>query len=161
MATRHPERNFIGAERLLGRVRKTARKAHRAELHEQDNLRVTRLDSAYLAGWLLPDDSIDRFHLLCPDPWPKKKHHKNRFVRNLDFHRGLGRKLRQGGLLLFKTDHEEYYEEGLEELDRLPFLARCDWPEEEFYAETDFERQWVGEGKTVRKACWMRIPAEI
>src|SRR5882762_11394232 len=50
-ARRHPERNFIGVERLLGRLRKLDRKARRAGL---DNLRGVRIESSYFLEYLLP-----------------------------------------------------------------------------------------------------------
>src|SRR5438270_11554014 len=50
-ATLHPERNFIGVERLLGRIRKMDRKGRRAGLK---NLRGVRLESAYFLEYLLP-----------------------------------------------------------------------------------------------------------
>jgi tRNA (guanine-N7-)-methyltransferase len=64
-----PERDFLGVERMLGRVDKTMRKIERMQL---PNARIMRLESAYTVGWLLPKASVSRLHLLCPDPWPKK-----------------------------------------------------------------------------------------
>ena len=53
-ARRHPERNFIGVERLLGRISKLDRKGRRAGLA---NLRGVRIESAYFLQWLLPPRS--------------------------------------------------------------------------------------------------------
>ncbi|MBN4663996.1 tRNA (guanosine(46)-N7)-methyltransferase TrmB, partial [Escherichia coli] len=66
MARQHPERDFLGLERMLGRVEKTLRKIAQAGL---PNAKVLRLESGYSTGWLLPTASISRLHLLCPDPW--------------------------------------------------------------------------------------------
>ena len=54
MAAQHPERDFLGVERMLGRVDKTMRKIERMQL---PNARVMRLESAYTVGWLLPTES--------------------------------------------------------------------------------------------------------
>lgn len=69
MAAHHPERDFLGVERMLGRVDKTARKIERLQL---PNARIMRLESAYTVSALLPSARVSRLHLLCPDPWPKK-----------------------------------------------------------------------------------------
>src|SRR5580698_10105408 len=74
-AALHPERNFIGVERLLGRLRKLDRKARRAGL---TNLRALRIESAYLVEYLLPRGAATALHIYFPDPWPKRKHRKNR-----------------------------------------------------------------------------------
>ena len=62
---RYPERNFLGIERLLGRVRKTRRKACQFSLK---NVRVLRVEIDYAVKYLLPSGSISRFHLSFPDP---------------------------------------------------------------------------------------------
>lgn len=63
----HPERNFIGVERLLGRMRKLDRKGHRAGLQ---NLRGVRIECAYFLEFLLPSHSASVLHVYFPDPWP-------------------------------------------------------------------------------------------
>ncbi|MEZ5302639.1 MAG: hypothetical protein R3F11_18685 [Verrucomicrobiales bacterium] len=65
MAAHFPERNFLGVERLLGRVRKVCRLAGERGL---ENLRVLRLESGYAIGWLPPAACADwSSTLLCPD----------------------------------------------------------------------------------------------
>ncbi|MDA8975224.1 tRNA (guanosine(46)-N7)-methyltransferase TrmB [Akkermansiaceae bacterium] len=147
MAAQYPERNFLGVERLLGRVRKVARKSDRQGL---ENLRVLRLESLYTLEWLLPPDSVDRLHLLCPDPWPKAKHHRRRMFQK-PFLESLIRVLKPGGEFLFKTDHAEYFEWSKEQLDDFPALEKLDWPDDAlFYPKTDFQLQWESEGKTLQ-----------
>ncbi len=147
MAAHYPERNFLGVERLLGRARKICRKAARRELK---NVRVLRLESAYTVEWLLPRDSVSRIHLLFPDPWPKKKHRRRRLVSR-EFIEGMAAVLCPGGEFCFKTDHAEYDEMVREELARAAGYEVVSWPgEDEFYAETDFEKQWKGEGREIR-----------
>src|ERR1700689_5486180 len=65
----HPERNFLGVERLLGRLRKLDRKGCRAGL---TNLRGLRIESAYFLEYLLPRESPATLHIYFPDPWPKR-----------------------------------------------------------------------------------------
>src|SRR6059058_3143531 len=75
----HPERNFLGVERLLGRLRKLNRKGLRAGL---TNLRGLRIESAYLVEYLLAPGSVSALHIYFPDPWPKRKHRKNRLIND-------------------------------------------------------------------------------
>ena len=148
MAREFPTHRFLGVERLLGRVRKVCRQAHRQGL---DNLRVLRLESRYTTEWLLPPHSVQRLHLLFPDPWPKARHHKRRLVQ-ADFLAAVARVLVPGGEFLFKTDHPGYFEWAAEEIAAFPGLTEREWPEGAFfYPETDFERQWKAEGKTPQR----------
>lgn len=144
MAAKHPERDFLGVERLLGRVRKVCRKLTRRRL---DNARVLRLESRYTVEWLLPPGSISRLHLLCPDPWPKVRHHRRRLMQPafLDAVRGT---LEPGGEFLFMTDHEEYFEWAMERALGHAGFERLPWEEDTFfYPKTDFQVQWEAEGK--------------
>ncbi len=154
MAAHYPDRQFLGVERLLGRVQKIVRKSTRRQL---TNLRVLRMESSYALGWLLPNGSAQRIHLLFPDPWPKKRHAANRFVseENIPL---IHQALRPGGEFLFKTDHEPYYVEATERLDASPLLERLPWiPDAEFYPQTDFETHWLKEGKSIFSARYRRV----
>src|SRR5208283_5964383 len=94
-ARRHPERNFIGVERLLGRIRKLDRKGQRAGL---TNLRGVQIESAYFLQYLLPPRAASALHVYFPDPWPKKKHHKHRLI-NEGFPRLAQGALAPGGVV--------------------------------------------------------------
>ena len=154
MAQNFPERDFLGVERLAGRVAKVARKISAVGL---TNVRVFRLESAYTVGWLLPTASVARLHLLCPDPWPKKKHHARRLMVIDEFKQGLVRILEPQGEFLFKTDDAPYFETGVAEFDAMGQFERQDWPSDAFYyPQTDFERQWLRQGKTMNRARWRK-----
>ena len=144
MAKEFPERDFLGVERLLGRVRKVCKKIRRREL---GNARVLRLDSRYVVEWLLPAESISRLHLLCPDPWPKLKHHRRRLVQ-ADFLQAVWQALVPGGEFLFMTDHEEYFRWASAKLATYGKFQNLTWEEDSFfYPKTDFQIQWEAEGK--------------
>jgi tRNA (guanine-N7-)-methyltransferase len=157
MARHHPERDFIGVERLLGRARKVCRKLARQSL---DNARVLRLESRYVVEWLLPAESVSRLHLLCPDPWPKVRHHRRRLLQP-EFLSAVRRVLEPGGEFLFMTDHEDYFRWGEEMMSACEGLQRLPWEEEMFfYPKTDFQVQWEAEGKRMwRLRC--RKPHEV
>lgn len=157
MARHHPERDLLGVERLLGRVRKVCRKLTRQGL---DNVRVLRLDSKYLVEWLLPPASISRIHLLCPDPWPKARHHRRRLVQ-IPFLEAVHHALSPGGEFLFLTDHPEYAEWAREMVAEFGRFELREWDDDSFfYPKTDFQRQWEAEGKQMmRLRCAKRVEA--
>jgi len=156
MAQHYPERNFLGIERLLGRVRGVCKRIQELGL---TNVMVLRLESQYALEYLLAPATVSRLHLLCPDPWPKARHHKRRLVQQ-EFLHILKNVLVPKGEFLFKTDHPEYYEWVLEQVDEYgqkkptsPF-NRLPWPKEGkqeglFYPKTDFQRLWEREGKKI------------
>jgi len=158
MAAQHPERDFLGVERMLGRVDKTARKIERLHL---PNARIMRLESAYTVSALLPSARVSRLHLLCPDPWPKKKHAARRLVNQSDFLDGLTRILAVGGEFLLKTDDQPYFEDALVSLDsRKHQFTRLEWPDDAFfYPTTDFEQSWLDVGRSIHRARWQLISA--
>jgi len=154
MAAHYPERNFLGIERLGGRIRRICRLAAAQQL---SNVRVLHLESAYTLSWLLPAGCASRIHLLFPDPWPKKRHAFHRFVAP-DNLQGIHRALAPGADFLFKTDHEDYYTEATGVVGLSPLFTRLPWiPDDEYYPITDFEQQWLDAGKRIQAARWQRI----
>jgi tRNA (guanine-N7-)-methyltransferase len=146
MAAQYPERDFLGVERLLGRVRKVCKKITRQHL---DNARVLRLESQYVVEWLLPEACVSRLHLLCPDPWPKLRHHRRRLVQ-VEFLDAVKRALLPGGEFLFMTDHEEYFQWACEKVETYGGFERLEWDEDSFfYPKTDFQQHWESEGKSM------------
>jgi tRNA (guanine-N7-)-methyltransferase len=148
LAAAYPERDFIGVERLLGRCKKVAKKIRRAGAA---NARILRLDSKYVVEWLLPEASVSRIHLLCPDPWPKFKHRRRRLVQ-IPFLEAVKAALRPGGEFLFMTDHEGYFEEACGKIHESGLFVIAPWEEDSFfYPKTDFQIQWEGEGKSMNR----------
>ncbi|MGB0776038.1 MAG: tRNA (guanosine(46)-N7)-methyltransferase TrmB [Akkermansiaceae bacterium] len=148
MAKKYPERNFLGVERLLGRVRGVCKQITDLGL---TNAKVLRLESNYTVEYLLENHSISRLHLLCPDPWPKARHHKRRLVQQ-PFLTNLHQLLSKDGEFLFKTDHPEYFEWVCEEMETFQKFRQLDWAEDAFfYPKTDFQRLWESEGKKIHR----------
>ncbi|MBB5352731.1 tRNA (guanine-N7-)-methyltransferase [Haloferula luteola] len=148
MAREFPERNFLGVERLLGRVRKVCKRASNAGL---ENVRLLRLESRYTIEWLLPEASVSRLHLLCPDPWPKVRHHRRRLFQP-PFLDAVRKVLVPGGEFLFMTDHPEYFEWAEEIMTHYTGLQKLPWQDGDFfYPKTDFQVQWESEGKSMHR----------
>ena len=107
MARENPAHNFLGIERLLGRVHSVCRKIVRLDLK---NVRVLRMESSYAVTNLLPVGSVTAFHLLFPDPWPKRRHHRRRAFTH-EFLFSIHRALSAGGLFHVATDHTDYFQQ--------------------------------------------------
>ena len=99
-ATAEPHAGFIGVEPYLNGMASAVAAIHDAGLA---NIRLFDGDAAHLLDWL-PPASLTAVDLLYPDPWPKKRHWKRRFVspENLD---RLARALKPGGSLPLRQRH--------------------------------------------------------
>jgi tRNA (guanine-N7-)-methyltransferase len=149
----HPELNHIGIERLLGRLRKIDRKAHRAAL---ENVRLLRLEAAYFVQYLLPRESVSAFHIYFPDPWPKRRHWKNRLV-NEEFTDLLRGPLLTGGAVHLRTDDEPYFTQMLDVFARNANFTKIPTPPELLAVETDFERGFRQRGVSTRHASYQKV----
>lgn len=105
-ARAQPQVNFLGIERANKYYRHAVDRIGRWAI---TNVRIIRTDAAAFLADALPDNSVDCFHIYFPDPWPKKRHHKRRFLcpANLEH---LIRCLKTGGALRIATDHADYFE---------------------------------------------------
>ena len=118
VAIRRPEYNYIGIDVFLQGFVKLLK---RIGDDDMDNVRITRFDAVEVLEHMIPDGSIEGFHIFFPDPWPKKRHHKRRLMQ-LPFIHLLATKLRQGGYIYMVTDWEEYAEEVVETAKGEPLL---------------------------------------
>jgi tRNA (guanine-N7-)-methyltransferase len=126
-ASAQPETGIIGVEPFINGMAKALAAI------ESDNLKNIRLhfdDAAALIEWL-PDASVTRVDLIHPDPWPKRRHWKRRFVQD-DMVARLARILRPNGEFRFVTDVADYAAWALQRLLRsaeFEWTARCadDW----------------------------------
>ncbi len=100
------------------------------------NIRLHFDDAVNLIAWL-PDFSLTRIDLIHPDPWPKRRHWKRRFVQD-DMVAQLARILRRGGEFRFVTDIADYAAWTLQRLLRSP--------EFEWMAQSadDWRKAWPG-----------------
>ena len=107
LAQQSPDRNFLGIERLFGRVRSACHKILHADL---TNARIVRVEIAYAVSHLCPARSVEVFHLMFPDPWPKRRHSRHR-VFTEEFLAAIHRALTVGGRLRIATDQTDYFRE--------------------------------------------------
>jgi tRNA (guanine-N7-)-methyltransferase len=149
-AARHPERNFIGVERLLGRMRKLDRKGRRAGLA---NLGGVRIESAYFLEYLLPPRSASALHVYFPDPWPKRKHHRHRLI-NERFPTLAAQALEAGGTVYLRTDDQPYFEQMTAVFAASPAFRPVETPAELAGLPTDFERDFTARGIPTLRAAY-------
>jgi tRNA (guanine-N7-)-methyltransferase len=102
-ARAEPDIGFIGVEPFVNGM---AKLMVRIEDLPRTNLRVHDDDAIQVLDWL-PDASLDRIDLFYPDPWPKKKHWKRRFVSAVNLDR-FARVLKPGALFRFASDIDTY-----------------------------------------------------
>lgn len=102
-AMMRPKHGFIGCEPFLNGVVGALGHIERGDLR---NVRLHMGDALDVLE-RLPDASLDRVYLLHPDPWPKLRHAKRRFMNKgpIDL---IARKLKSGGKFRFGTDHPVY-----------------------------------------------------
>lgn len=137
-AALHPEHNFIGVERLLGRLRKIEKKGLRAGL---TNLRLVRIEASYFLEFLLPQKSVAALHVYFPDPWPKRKHRKNRLV-NERFTDLAGKILTTNGIIFLRTDDADYFAQMTRVFDANSAFEKIETPTTVSSVVTDFERNF-------------------
>ena len=136
-AAAHPEVGFIGCEPFVNGMAKILAPI---EADAIDNIRLYAGDAIDLLAWL-PDASIARIDLLYPDPWPKRRHWKRRFVQDRTVAM-MARVLRPGGVFRFATDIPDYAAWTLERLTCAPDFA---WTAE---CADDWRKPWAGFGGT-------------
>ena len=144
MAEKFPERNFLGIERMLGRVRSACGRAARQAL---SNVRVLRVETSYAVEYLLPPGSVVVAHLLFPDPWPKKRHQRRRIVTK-DFLAAMHRLLASDGCFRLATDQADYFDAIRELVVGSTFIDEAAGPEEAFPLTT-FERRFRANGAPI------------
>jgi tRNA (guanine-N7-)-methyltransferase len=152
-----PARNFIGVERLLGRLQKLDRKGRRAGLN---NVRGVRIESAYFLRHLLPRKSAQALHIYFPDPWPKKKHRRHRLV-NEQFPALAAAALAPGGHIFLRTDDGDYFAQMNEVFGAAQEFTAVETPAALAQITTDFERDFNAQGIPTLRAAFALNPVEF
>ena len=150
-ARARPGDNFLGIEWARKYYRYAVDRIGRWGL---TNVRIIRTDAAVFLADFISDNSVDCFHIYFPDPWPKKRHHKRRFISPANLEHII-RCLKRGGQLKIATDHEDYFQviqelitnqdKGLEEIQFLPTVGadKGEW------VGTNFERKYLKDQRPI------------
>jgi len=126
-------RGFIGCEPFVNGM---AKALTLIEVRGLDNIRLHFGDASDLIAWL-PAGALASVDLLYPDPWPKRRHWKRRFVQDASV-TGLARVLRPGGEFRFVTDWPDYAQWTLARLICSPLFV---WTAER---ADDWRQPWPG-----------------
>ena len=120
------------------------------------NVRIIRTDVADFLPKHIPDKSISCFHIYFPDPWPKSRHHKRRFIcgSNMD---EMIRCLKKDGIVNIATDHSGYFEQIKEVVDAQISIGRLETAEfirgagalDNEVAGTNYERKYIKENRPI------------
>ena len=148
-AEANPNVGYIGTDGFLNAIAKAL-----VAIDEQKltNIRLFHGDASELLDWL-PSASLARVDLLYPDPWPKRRHWKRRFVQDESLKR-LARILASGGEFRFATDIASYAEHTLMRILRSPDFEWTaeradDWRKPwEGFVRTRYEAKAIREGRT-------------
>lgn len=121
-AVEEPQTGFIGVEPFVNSMAKLVAQVEDKAL---SNIRLHDDDATVVLDWL-PAASLDQIDLLYPDPWPKRKHWKRRFVSAVNLDR-FARVLKPGGRFCFASDIDTYVNWTLL---KTRAHAAFDWPAE-------------------------------
>jgi len=146
-----PEVNFLGTEWANKYYRYAVDRIGRWGLA---NVRIIRTDAALFLAEHVPDSSVDCFHIYFPDPWPKKRHHKRRFVSEPNMEQML-RCLKAGGVIRIATDHADYFEQieevikaNSEMLETIEFTPAAGAEDGELTG-TNYERKYIKDKRDI------------
>lgn len=153
LAERYPESLILSADIMIGRMRKLDSRIRRRGFA---NISLFRVEARHFVALVLPDASIDRLHILCPDPWPKHRHRHNRLLCS-DFVFHICRVLKNSGAFHFSTDDVKYFKSTVNLIECSGLLVRDDDALSEISdLKTDFEKRWNAIGREVHHACWRK-----
>ena len=150
LAQAAPDVAHLGIEVSHKRALKMARRVARADVR---NVRLVCEPGERVLGEALCDGSVECLWVNFPDPWPKKRHHKNRLLQ-APIVRQMAKRLRPGGLLNVATDHAEYASQIHGALRSETLLENLNAPEP-YLAEvpgrlhTAYEDMWRQQGRTL------------
>jgi tRNA (guanine-N7-)-methyltransferase len=144
MATRHPDIALIGAEPFVNGIAMLLGKIRHAAV---TNIAIHPGDVRDLFD-VLPDASISRVFLNYPDPWPKARHHRRRFVTQ-QYLAPLHSVMAPGAHLRVATDIPDYVRQTIEEVPAAGFL-RLDHPDNQSWEDwpsTRYEQKALRAGR--------------
>lgn len=107
-AARFPEKVCVGIDIIFHRIERGKLKQERAELN---NLHFIKAEAMEFLGVLPKGVQIQEVFLLFPDPWPKRRHHKNRLLQD-EFLTQLASKCVSRAPFYFRTDFDGYFQSG-------------------------------------------------
>lgn len=150
-ARQNPHLHWIAVEKQFERARKIWLKMHRENL---SNLCVVCGEAEIFTRYYAPQAS--EIYVNFPDPWPKRRHAKNRLLR-ADFLHDLLKIVPPQGRATCVTDHADYASEMQREFARCPswkfLFCVNEWPD---YGPSFFNDLWKQKGRTIHYLSYER-----
>ncbi len=147
-ALNHPNKLFLGAEPFRSGVINII-----SEIEKQKVINIKIYDDNVIDIIdNLPKESLSAIFILFPDPWPKKKHHKRRFINQNNLKK-INSVLKRGGRLVLATDHKDYLHSILLNISKNnQFEWLCEKTEDFYlkpyeFPETRYERKAIKDGR--------------
>lgn len=157
-ARTNPEVGFIGVEPFVGSM---AKAVHAIVEENLKNIRLYEDDAVKVLDWL-PDGSLDMAYQLYPDPWPKRRHWKRRFINQQNLSR-YARALKPGSEFRFASDIDTYIDWALHHCrdhNAFEWLAEraSDWKTPwDDWPGTRYEAKAIREGRVGRYLTFRRV----
>ena len=142
----NPGKNYVGIEIKKSRFNKAVRRARR---QKAGNVKFIHMEADIAAGELFGPDTFTTAFINFPDPWPKDRHKKHRFLKK------LSRIMRKGGILEMASDHLEYVTNALNTITRTGLFESV-FPGPGYTlkmpgrSETKYEAEFRSEGREIR-----------
>jgi tRNA (guanine-N7-)-methyltransferase len=145
----HPERNFFGIDYSIESFRRAKKTIGKTNI---PSVKIVCLEAKAAFIVLIPEKSLSRIYLNFPDPWPKKKHYKNRLL-DREFLKIAASCSTNRGKIIIATDDPFYRDFILEEIAAVHLwqsLFGKGWTDElSDHFSTKYEKRWRNEGKEI------------
>ncbi len=158
VAAARPEICHFGVEWSNEYLRMVETRAERGNL---ENVRFVRADASDIVRRAIPAQSVSAYYVFYPDPWPKKRHHKRRFLQTANAD-AMAKTLLPEGWLHVATDHDDYWSVIEPLLDthaaflRAPVFGGPEFPLPTDAPLTNFEAKYEVEGRSRHRGSWQR-----
>jgi len=157
LATNFREKKFLGIEVYLSGIGGVLRDAKEKNL---TNLKIINGDAEDILINRLKGITFNSILFLFPDPWPKKRHHKRRLIKEEFVHR-LKNITKPNGQIMFKSDWQDYFDSAKEIISKSNSWEEIDEHEytEEFkkLPKTRFERKAIREGRKINNLVFRKL----
>lgn len=157
LATNFREKKFLGIEVYLSGIGGALRDAKEKNL---TNLKIINGDAEDILINRLKGITFNSILFLFPDPWPKKRHHKRRLIKEEFVHR-LKNITKPNGQIMFKSDWQDYFDSAKEIISKSNSWEEIDEHEytEEFkkLPKTRFERKAIREGRKINNLVFRKL----
>tara|TARA_B100000902_G_C27044439_1_gene780982 strand:- start:94 stop:630 length:537 start_codon:yes stop_codon:yes gene_type:complete len=144
LASKNPNALIVGSEVYLSGIGSLLNNIAKNSLK---NIKIFDQDVRELL-FKLPNRIFDEIYIICPDPWPKARHHKRRLIKN-DFLKILAKVLKKNGTAYISTDWQNYAESIEEELEKTKDKFSFTQISNEGMPITRFQQRAIKEGRSI------------